>query len=580
MADISKINPDGTEYDLKDATARQDLSLKADKVTSATNGNLAGLDANGNLTDSGIIASRVVVTSNTSGLLKNDGSVDTTEYASESYVDNAIPIIDTELSSTSTNPVQNKAITNVIPDKGFGDTWLAKTWNGFTSFYGNYIWTDRNNIYYSNNSEQYVLDKSTSTWNPKTWNGFTSFNGNYIWTDGDNIYYSYSSTSQYVLDKSTSTWSTKTWSGLTSFGGLYIWTDGENIYYSSGSTQYVLDKSTSTWSTKTWNGLTNFRSDSIWTDGDNIYYSYGSKQYVLDKSTSTWSTKTWSGLTSFDGFYIWTDGDNIYYSYNLTQYTLSIQKGFGTSATKDFTESVTSGSKDLVTSGAVAEALSDYVEPNPQDTASESLTKLKIGDDVFNVGGGNTEYTELTQAQYDALSQAEKENGELYFITDGEGGGTDISGKTDLTMIAPVEAGATSSRAYAIGEEFIIGGILRRAKDAIAQGDAFTSSNTELAPSVTEQIIFNLGTPQAITGTADYTVPHDGYIRAYFNYNDVGKYGMEFFLNSIKFAAMADVKTAAGYGGAQSLYVPKGTVIKFYDTSGVYNVYYTPNMNR
>lgn len=36
------------------------LSAKADKVTSATNGNLAGLDGNGNLTDSGVAASEIL----------------------------------------------------------------------------------------------------------------------------------------------------------------------------------------------------------------------------------------------------------------------------------------------------------------------------------------------------------------------------------------------------------------------------------------------------------------------------------------------------------------------------------------
>lgn len=57
-------------------------SNKADKVSSATNGDLAGLDANGNLTDSGILASKVIqkVTTAT-GLLKDDGTVDTTNYA-------------------------------------------------------------------------------------------------------------------------------------------------------------------------------------------------------------------------------------------------------------------------------------------------------------------------------------------------------------------------------------------------------------------------------------------------------------------------------------------------------------------
>ena len=63
-------------------TEHQDVSGKADKVESATDGNLAGLDANGNLTDSGKSAANVVMKSSTAGLLKNDGSVDETEYAS------------------------------------------------------------------------------------------------------------------------------------------------------------------------------------------------------------------------------------------------------------------------------------------------------------------------------------------------------------------------------------------------------------------------------------------------------------------------------------------------------------------
>lgn len=56
---------------------------KADKVSSATNGDLAKLDSNGNLVDSGISASSVVTTSSTSGLIKNDGTIDTTSYVSD-----------------------------------------------------------------------------------------------------------------------------------------------------------------------------------------------------------------------------------------------------------------------------------------------------------------------------------------------------------------------------------------------------------------------------------------------------------------------------------------------------------------
>ena len=56
-------NADKTTIQLKTGTSatvlttHQDISGKADKVSSATNGNFAGLDANGNLTDSGSKAS-------------------------------------------------------------------------------------------------------------------------------------------------------------------------------------------------------------------------------------------------------------------------------------------------------------------------------------------------------------------------------------------------------------------------------------------------------------------------------------------------------------------------------------------
>lgn len=64
-----------------DITPTTDISGKADKVSNATNGNLAGLNASGNLTDSGKSPSDFIEKSNTSGLVKNDGSIDTKTYA-------------------------------------------------------------------------------------------------------------------------------------------------------------------------------------------------------------------------------------------------------------------------------------------------------------------------------------------------------------------------------------------------------------------------------------------------------------------------------------------------------------------
>lgn len=74
------IKNDGT-IDTNTYLTEDDIADKADKVDSATNGDLAGLDANGNLTDSGVLASDVIIKSNTAGLVKNDGAIDTNSYA-------------------------------------------------------------------------------------------------------------------------------------------------------------------------------------------------------------------------------------------------------------------------------------------------------------------------------------------------------------------------------------------------------------------------------------------------------------------------------------------------------------------
>ena len=189
-----------------------------------------------------------------------------------------------------------------------GDTWETKTWTGLTSFHGDNIWTDGEDIYYGN---EYILNGNNwekITFTPK----LSPFNPENVWTDGLNIYYSNSS-SQYVFDKTTKTFSSMNWKNLTWFDGEDVWTDGTNYYYSEGSKQYVLNKATYTWEPKTWNGLTSFYAyDTIWTDGVKTYYSSGTKQYVLNGDT--WETKVWNGATNFSGENIWTDGTKYYHS--------------------------------------------------------------------------------------------------------------------------------------------------------------------------------------------------------------------------------------------------------------------------
>ena len=193
------------------------------------------------------------------------------------------------------------------------DTWETKNWEGFSDFYGDYIWTDGINYYLSDGTNQYVL--VNGKWETKTWNGLTNFLGGYVWTDGNDIYYSYG-TKQYVLNGNT--WEAKVWNGLTKFDESYIWTDGNNIYYSYYSTHYVLNGNT--WAPKTWNGLTNFVGYYVWSDGSNTYYSENSKQYKLNGNN--WTLNNNSSFSGIVGTYVWTDEKNTYYSRNEEQYVM------------------------------------------------------------------------------------------------------------------------------------------------------------------------------------------------------------------------------------------------------------------
>ncbi len=200
------------------------------------------------------------------------------------------------------------------------------SWNGLTEFFGDYVWTDGQNVYYSFGPEQYVLNKETSTWEEKNWSEYIpNLSGIDMWTDGQNLYgvdgYIFDNKlcyNHYVLNKSTSTWEQTVFYGLdnaSSFSGINIWTDGQNVYYSYGpSEQYVLNKETSTWEAKIWNGFTDFAGSDVWTDGQNIYCSESKdNQYVLNKETSTWEEKNW--IFEKDRFYIygvWTDGQDIF----------------------------------------------------------------------------------------------------------------------------------------------------------------------------------------------------------------------------------------------------------------------------
>lgn len=103
----SKLDVESTLYGINTA-----LGTKADKVTSATSGHLAGLDGNGNLTDSGVVANDVIqkVTTAT-GLLKDDGTVDTTTYAPSNKAYLTDDAAETTIDDTDYFPFYDSSVT-------------------------------------------------------------------------------------------------------------------------------------------------------------------------------------------------------------------------------------------------------------------------------------------------------------------------------------------------------------------------------------------------------------------------------------------------------------------------------------
>lgn len=270
------------------------------------------------------------------------------------------------LNGTNEVDVETYAITQdtTFIAKFFTYAWQKMTWNGLSEFTGSNIWTDGVNVYYSNMSSQYVLNRDTNTWSVMTWTGIVDnypLSGSNIWTDGVNYYLS-SSSYQYVLHVPTHTWSKMTWYGLTSFNANNVWFDGDNYYYSSGSSQFVLDVSTHTWSPVIWKGNSQISGNHIWTDGVDFYYSYNNYgTYKLDKSTKTWSLFTFNGLTSFQGSYVWSDGErtfysdstfNSYYVLDVATHTWIELDWIDTSATGGFMVIWTDGTNYYFSSGA------------------------------------------------------------------------------------------------------------------------------------------------------------------------------------------------------------------------------------
>ena len=231
--------------------------------------------------------------SSTSGFIKNDGSIDENTYI----------------------PKREDFYTNIWEYLLEEEQYIESP----------YVWSDGDDLYYSDDSRQFKFNKTTLMWEEKTWSNYSPSLGSYVWSDGTNTYYS----NEYVFNKVTKEWEDKTWDYAPSdLGRDTVWSDGENIYYSCGDSQYVLDAVNNTWVEKIWNYeeleegyLPSPYGNQVWTDGKSIYCSDDNENgMVLDKATNTWMHKTWNIIP--DGQYVWYAGDHVFYSNSTTQYEL------------------------------------------------------------------------------------------------------------------------------------------------------------------------------------------------------------------------------------------------------------------
>lgn len=194
-----------------------------------------------------------------------------------------------------------------------GNRWVAKTWEGLSSFSGRNVWTDGTNVYYSAYQTHYKLNSSTKTWEVMSWtvdsvtNNKGYFYGYEVWSDGTTIYagahHKLSTNNHWVSSKH---------SGLSwnyEFYGKNTWSDGTNIYLSNGANSSSVYKLNGTvWERHSIEGFSEFYGQDIWTDGTDFYYSHSGQNYKL--VGGVWMPCSF-GSISFLGRDLWTDGKNI-----------------------------------------------------------------------------------------------------------------------------------------------------------------------------------------------------------------------------------------------------------------------------
>lgn len=126
------------------------------------------------------------------------------------------------------------------------------------------------------------------------------------------------------------------------------------------------------------------------------------------------------------------------------------------------TDPLTSAEKPYITRKTTGDAVSEFVAKTQEfetDLQTDDKTIIGAINELKEGGGGNANYVELTQAEYDELTEEEKHNGKMYFITDGGSDGSiiddetistettwssqkindELSGKADLSLLSDIK---------------------------------------------------------------------------------------------------------------------------------------------
>ena len=154
------VKNDGTIDTNSYATTTQ-LADKTDKVANATNGNLAGLDSNGNLTDSGVVATDVIQkVATATGLLRDDGTVDTSTYATTTNAYLVNDIAETTLDDADYVPFYDTSATAKRKTLWSNIKSVLKTY--FDTLYSNKISSPTAGKFVTTNSNGELISSDTS----------------------------------------------------------------------------------------------------------------------------------------------------------------------------------------------------------------------------------------------------------------------------------------------------------------------------------------------------------------------------------------------------------------------------------